>query len=327
MNSYSTNSILRKGLIDWYKEYKRDLPWRHTINPYQIWISEIILQQTRIDQGLSYYERFISDFPDVASLAAAPLEKVLKDWQGLGYYSRARNLHETAKRIVSDFGGQFPDNYEQLLKLKGIGTYTAAAIASFAYKQPHAVLDGNVFRVLSRLFLIDTPIYSTKGKKEFAALAETLLDPDQPDTYNQAIMDFGALQCTPSNPGCENCPLSALCLAYKAGCTTDLPVRKITLPKQDRYFYYLVCHDSQQTWLKERTAKDIWQHLWEFPLVETEQEIAIDELLGKAEVVDWIGQSSTVHTIARFRHVLSHQIIHATFIPVSVTNITGLSGD
>jgi len=327
MNSLSNVSIIRKTLLDWYVDNQRDLPWRHMTDPYKIWLSEIILQQTRIEQGLSYYERFVTNFPDVRALADAPLTEVLKCWQGLGYYSRARNLHTTARQLVNDFQGQFPASYDELLKLKGIGAYTAAAIASFSFQLPHAVLDGNVFRILARLFLIETPIHTTAGKKQFTVLAGQLLDPLHPDTYNQAIMDFGALQCTPANPDCGHCPLCWQCMAYKQDCVATLPVRKTETTKRNRYFYYIACHDEKHTWLHERMGKDIWQHLWEFPLVETTEETTLENLLKRPDVSSWTGQVSILQKPVSFRHILSHQIIHATFIPVQVADSRQLNAD
>ena len=210
-------------IISWYLEFKRDLPWRNTTNPYNIWLSEIILQQTQVKQGLPYYEKFITHFPTVESLANADEEQVLKLWQGLGYYSRARNLHFAAKQIAES--GSFPTNYKAILELKGVGEYTAAAIASFAYKLPHAVVDGNVFRLLSRVYGVDIAINSTEGKKYFSKLANTLLDTKRPDTHNQAIMEFGAMMCKPKNPNCEQCPLSNECIAFNSNSIEAFPVK------------------------------------------------------------------------------------------------------
>lgn len=325
MNSASVISIVRTLLIDWYRTHQRDLPWRHTTDPYPIWLSEIILQQTRIEQGLSYYHRFVTTFPTVNDLAEAPLTEVLKCWQGLGYYSRARNLHETAKFIAFECGGVFPKTHKELLTLKGVGAYTAAAIASFAYKQVHAVVDGNVYRVLARVFLIDTPIHSTAGKKQFAELADALIDPSCPDTYNQAIMDFGATQCTPGQPNCGQCPFIEICLAYKNNCVDTLPVRKTEAPKRERFFTYFVCRNGSMTWLRERVTNDVWRHLWEFPLVETAEDLPLESLLEQPEAKALLGESPIVHLPVQLKHVLSHQLIHARFIPVDVlfTELTG----
>lgn len=319
MNSASVLSAFGTLLIDWYRTHQRNLPWRHTTNPYPIWLSEIILQQTRIEQGLSYYHRFVSTFPTINDLANAPLTEVLKCWQGLGYYSRARNLHETAKFIAHNRGGVFPATYEELLTLKGVGAYTAAAIASFAYRQVHAVVDGNVYRVLSRVFLIDTPIHSTTGKKQFAELAGALIDPSCPDTYNQAIMDFGATQCTPGQPDCAHCPLAEICLAYINDCVGKVPIRKTEAPKRERFFNYFVCRNGSLIWLRERLTNDVWRHLWELPLVETSENLPIERLLELPEARALLGESPVIHTPVLLKHVLSHQIIHARFIPVNVT--------
>jgi A/G-specific adenine glycosylase len=303
-------------LIDWYFKECRTLPWRETNDPYHIWISEIILQQTRVDQGLSYYRAFVERFPDLTSLASAPLADVLKQWQGLGYYSRARNLHQTAIQLVENYQGTFPDTYEALIKLKGIGPYTAAAIASISFKKPYAVVDGNVFRVLARLLMIDTPIYTTAGKRLFAEIATSWLDRERPDWHNQAIMEFGALQCLPANPHCAHCPFQEECLAYRFQRVAELPVRQPAKSKRVRNFYYFVFQDQRHTWLTERTQKDIWQHLWEFPLIESEEELSLEDLLNRDEVNKWLTPSSQVGTPVCFDQALSHQLIHATFIPV-----------
>jgi A/G-specific adenine glycosylase len=212
-------------IIKWYKKNKRDLPWRRTKNPYQIWLSEVILQQTRVDQGMDYYLRFTKEFLNIDELARAKEDKVLKLWQGLGYYSRARNLHATAKMVSRQYKGEFPSSHDEILKLKGVGEYTAAAIASFAFDQCYPVVDGNVFRVLSRVFAIETPIDSGLGKKEFYSLAKELIDPSQPALYNQAIMEFGAIQCKPKNPDCYNCPLKGMCLAHSKKMVERLPIK------------------------------------------------------------------------------------------------------
>lgn len=319
MNPSSTPSLFRIRLIQWYEAHKRDLPWRHTEDPYRIWLSEIILQQTRIEQGLSYYHRFVSTFPSVHDLAEAPLTEVLKCWQGLGYYSRARNLHETAGQIAFERNGEFPDTYEELLTLKGVGAYTAAAIASFAFKRAHAVVDGNVYRVLARIFLIDTPIHGMAGRKQFAELANTLIDPDSPHIYNQAIMDFGATQCTPGQPDCNRCPFSDCCLAWINKCVDLLPVRKTEAPKRVRFFNYFVCRQGSTTWLRERVNNDVWKHLWEFPLVETSEDLPLETLLEHPEAKEFLGDSAVVHTPVSLKHILSHQVIHTRFIPVDVT--------
>ena len=234
-NELETSRLLR----DWYRIHKRELPWRESSDPYIIWISEIILQQTRVVQGMDYFLRFTERFPDVASLASAEEDEVLKYWQGLGYYSRARNLHAAAKDIMKRFDGIFPGRYEDVISLKGIGEYTAAAIVSFVWNQPYPVVDGNVFRVLSRLFAVDTPIDTPRGKKAFTELAGLVMDPRYAGQHNQAIMELGALQCVPQNPDCEACPLKERCAAYGTGDVQTYPVKQKKTKTRDRYFHYL----------------------------------------------------------------------------------------
>ena len=297
-------------IADWYRLNKRDLPWRNTKNPYFIWLSEIILQQTRVAQGLSYYLKFIEHYPTIVDLANASEQDILNDWQGLGYYSRARNLHSTAKIISFDFGGVFPDKHEQILKLKGVGEYTAAAIASFSFNLPFSVVDGNVYRVLSRVFDIDLPIDSLEGKKYFSKLAQELLSIENPAIHNQAIMEFGAIQCLPSNPNCEICPLNDKCLAFGAGTIDVRPIKSKKTKVRNRYFHYMIFHKGNKTILEKRKEKDIWQHLYQFPLIETETEKTFSEMkvlfkekLG-FEPVDFSKQEV---------HILSHQKIYAHF--------------
>jgi A/G-specific adenine glycosylase len=302
-------------LISWYRQHKRDLPWRGITDPYPIWLSEIIMQQTRVEQGTAYYEAFLANFPTLKDLAKAPLDRILKLWQGLGYYSRARNLHEAAKSMMVSHKGQFPRTYEEILKLKGIGEYTASAISSFAYNEPHAVVDGNVYRVLSRVFGIDTPIDSTAGKKEFKALAQELLDKSNPGIFNQALMEFGATQCKPRNPDCPNCIFFLSCVARKKRTVDLLPVKANKTKVRDRYFNYLVVFNKDKTWLRKREAKDIWEGLYDFPLIEsakskTENQLMAStvwkELFAKGKVV--IKRESIV-----YKHILSHQRIFAKF--------------
>ncbi len=266
-------------LIGWYRAHRRELPWRETTDPYRIWISEVILQQTRVAQGLGYYLRFVGRFPDVRTLAEAPEDDVLRHWQGLGYYSRARNLHAAARQIVERFGGTFPATHAEVLSLPGIGSYTAAAICSIAYRQPYAVVDGNLYRVLSRLFDIDLPIDSGQGQRYFAALAQELLDTERPDLHNQAMMEFGALQCVPRSPRCTECPLSDRCLALARGRVEQLPVKKGRTEVKARYFNYLDLRCGAETVLVQRTGHDIWRGLYEYPLIETDREVEFDELL------------------------------------------------
>ena len=267
-------------IIRWYNKNKRDLPWRETRNPYLIWLSEIILQQTRVEQGLSYYLRFAEKYPTVKSLAASKEDDVLKLWQGLGYYSRARNLHQTAKRIVDEFSGKFPTDYSSILSLKGIGDYTAAAIASFAYDQKYPVVDGNVFRLLSRHFEMKTPIDTSAGKKEFTEMADGLMMNYPPAIFNQAIMEFGAKVCRPANPDCLKCPLNATCFSFKNKTVHLFPIKKNKTKTKKRYFNYIVIGDKNKFFIKKRIEKDIWQGLYDFPLIETKKRI--DEAVGGA---------------------------------------------
>ena len=303
-------------LIAWYAVHKRDLPWRNTDNPYLIWLSEIILQQTRVAQGLDYYLRFAERFPSPAALADASEDEVLKFWQGLGYYSRARNLHAAAKSM----NGVFPSTYEGVLALKGVGEYTAAAVCSFAYRMPYAVVDGNVYRVLARLFAAETPVDSSAGKKYFTSLAQELLDKKRPDVYNQAIMDFGALQCVPASPACSVCPFTGDCKAYAAGTVEKLPVKAQKTKVSSRYFHYIYVVQGADTWLHKRTANDIWKNLYELPLLETSSPSSAHELAALPEAVRWFGAHANLLPLGKpIKHVLSHRVIHARFYRLSVS--------
>lgn len=263
----------------WYKINKRDLPWRDTKNAYIIWLSEIILQQTRVEQGLPYFHKFLERYKSVTEFADASEDEILKLWQGLGYYSRARNMHATAKIIKNEHNGVFPCNYETLLKLKGVGEYTAAAISSFSANEKHAVVDGNVYRLLSRYFGIETAIDSTIGKKEFKKLAYELLEQAEPFLYNQAVMEFGAIQCKPSSPNCANCPLRLNCYAYQHEMVDKLPVKDKRTKVKERFFNYLVVKDGTKVLLNKRIAKDIWQNMYDFPLIETAERLTESELI------------------------------------------------
>lgn len=312
MQYFCSMNIFTETLLAWYAENKRELPWRGTTDPYRIWISEIILQQTRVAQGYDYFLRFMERFPDVAQLAEASEDEVLKYWQGLGYYSRARNLHEAAKSM----NGRFPETYEGVRALKGVGDYTAAAICSIAYNMPYAVVDGNVYRVLSRYLGIDTPIDSTEGKKLFAALADEMLDKVHPGTYNQAIMDFGAVQCTPQNPACLYCPLADSCSALSQGRVLSLPVKQHKTKTTDRYFNYLLVRQGDGIYIHKRTGNDIWKNLFELPLVETEADLAEDDFRVLPQVralMDEAGQPLLRCVCRGVKHVLSHRVIHANF--------------
>lgn len=317
--------LFSKILIDWYLQNKRDLPWRYTQNPYHIWLSEIMLQQTRVNQGLPYYMKFTEAFPTVFDLANASEEQVLKLWQGLGYYSRARNLHFTAKEISLKYNGNFPDSYKTLLQLKGVGEYTAAAIASFSYKEVVPVVDGNVYRVLSRVFDIKSDIASSSTKKEFFQLSQSLISTKDPDVYNQAIMEFGALQCVPQNPICESCVLNHTCLAKKNNTVKELPFKSKKTKVRDRYFNYAVIKDSRNYIVfQQRLSKDIWQNLYEFPLIETAEEINTAKFLTLLKVNDFadlkiknIIENDHLNTI----HKLTHQKLYINFRIVEVEDI------
>jgi len=306
-----------KPLILWYLKNRRSLPWRKSKDPYRIWLSEIILQQTRIAQGTEYYEKFTTEFQTVFDLAAASEEQVLKLWQGLGYYSRARNLHESAKYIVSELHGEFPESYKDLIQLKGVGDYTASAVASIAFDLPHATVDGNVYRVLSRFYGINTPIDSSQGIKEFKSLAQDLLDPDQPGNHNQAVMELGALVCSPKSPKCGDCPLRRNCYAHLAAETHLFPIKKGKTKVRKRYFNYLVLDSSHGlTRIKKRTGRDIWKHLYEFPLLESSESTVDPEHLENQVVNEFdLGES---YGLRKFNsdtiiHKLSHQELHLDF--------------
>ena len=311
-------------LLDWYAREGRDLPWRRTRDPYRIWLSEVILQQTRVAQGTEYYLRFTERFPDVASLAAAPEDEVLKLWQGLGYYSRARNLHAAARQVVERFGGRFPVALEEVRSLRGVGDYTAAAIWSAAYDAPCAVVDGNVYRVLARLFDLDAPIDSTAGKRAFAELAQLQLDTAHPGRYNQAIMDFGALRCTPSSPRCEACPLAGRCLALAAGTVAARPVKQGKTRVRDRWFNYLHVSSGDRTLLRRREGRDIWQGLYEFPLIETEGPAELPELVRLPQFRELLGDAPwhLVRSIPLPKHQLSHQTLHAVVHRIETPSLT-----
>lgn len=321
MENYNISMRLR----EWYDSHKRDLPWRSTRSPYLIWVSEVILQQTQVAQGLDYYNRFVRRFPDVASLAAADEDEVLRYWQGLGYYSRARNMRMAAIDVMSRYGGSFPERYEDVLSLKGIGEYTAAAIVSFAWNKPYPVVDGNVFRVLSRLFAINTPIDSGQGKKVFSALAASLLDPANAGTHNQAIMELGALVCTPRDPDCEACPLVDACLAYAAGEATSYPVKRGKINRRTRHFLYLYIICKGKTWLRRRQKGDIWTGLYEYPLIETETALPVERLGERDEVLALLGKEGNARILeikAGVKHVLSHQLLFLTFVKVEIDEPT-----
>lgn len=315
--------IFSNLLIQWYLQNKRDLPWRNTVNPYIIWLSEIILQQTRVAQGMPYFIKFTEAFPTVFDLASSDEEKVLKLWQGLGYYSRARNLHKTAQQVAFEYEGVFPKDYLGLLKLKGIGQYTAAAIASFSYNEDVPVVDGNVFRVLSRYFDIDTDIASSGAKKEFTDLANELLPIGKANIFNQAIMEFGALQCVPKNPDCTICIFNSSCLALQKKKVTQLPVKLKKLKVTKRYLNYLVFSDEdKKTSIQKRTAKGIWHNLYEFPLLETqnqEEEEVIISLIRNNTLISNPIDVIELLTPQSITHKLSHQHLTIKFWEVKVS--------
>ncbi|MBP8823431.1 MAG: A/G-specific adenine glycosylase [Flavobacteriales bacterium] len=308
----STPSWFSRQLLPWYRAHHRALPWRTTKEPYRIWLSEVILQQTRVDQGLGYWLRFTERWPTVAALAKAREDEVLKLWQGLGYYSRARNLLAAARQVVQEHGGIFPGSHAELLRLKGVGDYTASAIASICFSRPEAVVDGNVFRVLARFAAIATPIDSTSGRKHFKALATQLLDPGNPGDHNQAVMELGAMVCTPRDPKCPGCPIQAQCAAFATGTIAGLPVKQGKTKSRDRYFNYLHIAAKGGVYLCQRTGRDIWQGLFEPPLIESGKPLdraAFTRVLEKQLGKGWIIETR----VARPPHVLSHQVVHAVF--------------
>ena len=307
-------STFSKTILHWYSKNKRPLPWRNTRDPYKIWLSEIILQQTRVAQGLPYYHRFIENYPEVHQLAAASESEVLKLWQGLGYYSRARNLHFTAKTIAVNYNGKFPDSYRELLKLKGIGDYTASAISSICFNEARPVVDGNVYRVLARYFGVDLPINSSEGIRYFKKLAVEVMDATSIADYNQAIMEFGALQCTPQRPMCDQCPLNNGCMALQQAKIAMLPVKLKKNKVTTRYFNYLVFIDQQgYTKLNKRTGKGIWQHLYEFPLIETDSLQEEAEIYGKVSSMEGKIKDFVLWKEDPVIHKLSHQHLITRF--------------
>ena len=311
-------NIIQNTLIKWFDDNRRDLPWRHDPTPYQVWLSEVILQQTRVNQGMDYYLRFIERWPTVIDLAKASEEEVLKMWQGLGYYSRARNLHHCAKQVVEEYGGQFPADYEKLKQLKGIGDYTAAAIASIAFNLPYAVVDGNVYRVLARLYEIDTPININDGQKLFARLANEILNREQPGLHNQALMEFGALHCTPKNPNCLLCPLQAQCLAFEHQTIMQRPVKLQKVKVSTRYFNYLVIRINDSVYLHKRSDDDIWKNLYDFPCIESGKPMSVEEVVDTEEFQQLLeGNSFKITKVSPIHtHKLTHRTILAQFIEI-----------
>jgi A/G-specific adenine glycosylase len=305
-------------LVQWYLKNKRDLPWRDTTNAYVIWLSEIILQQTRVEQGLPYFNRFVETYPDIVQFAAADEGEILKLWQGLGYYSRGRNMLKTAKMVNELYGGRFPDRYELLLKLKGIGEYTAAAIASFSANEPHAVVDGNVYRVLARFFGIYEPVNSSKGKKVFQLTADELLNKQQPGLHNQAMMEFGAMLCKPKNPGCGVCPVKQGCYALQNNVVAVLPVKLKKLKVRERFFNYFFVTDGEQILMNKRGETDIWANMYDLPLIETASLTTIDELMTLPEFFDFFGGDAQIENVGQvYKHILTHQRLFVRLIKLN----------
>lgn len=315
------------NIYKWYTKNQRTLPWRTTTDPYKIWLSEIILQQTRVAQGMYYYLQFLERFPTIYDLANAGEDEVLKLWQGLGYYSRARNLHETAKNVVTNYDGIFPRNYHEIKNLRGIGTYTAAAIASIAFGLPYPTIDGNIYRVLARFFGISNPADTTQGKKIFEEIARELIQDKNPGFHNQALMEFGALQCVPKSPDCGNCPVRTTCFAAIHKKVAELPVKTKKTKQRNRYFYYFFLESGENTWLEKRKKNDIWKNLYQFPLMETQQELT-DEAMTKIQPAFLNGKNFNLKSISSSKkHILSHQVIFARIIHLEVEKTLQLNGD
>lgn len=319
--NYDLKKKFTSLLLKWNEENNtRQMPWKGEKDPYKIWLSEIILQQTRVEQGLNYYNKFIKTFPDIHKLANAAETKVFKLWEGLGYYVRCRNIIVTARYISKELKGEFPDTYEKIKSLKGIGPYTASAIASFAFDLPYAVVDGNVFRVLSRFFGINKPIDSTKGKSFFSELANELLNKKRSAVYNQAIMDFGAVVCKPALPLCAKCVFNKKCVAYLHGTVNELPVKEKKINIKKRWFYYLVMEYQNMVIIQQRTTKDIWRQLYEFPLVEVANKTSQSKILQQVERKRWLKNKSyeVLDISPLLKQKLSHQLIYGQFIKVKL---------
>ncbi|MCB0667771.1 MAG: A/G-specific adenine glycosylase [Saprospiraceae bacterium] len=305
---------MRNALLQWSRENPRSLPWKKDKNPYQIWVSEIILQQTRVEQGLPYYHRFMERYPTVETLAATSEDELMKIWEGLGYYRRAQHMLHSARIIVEQYNGEFPSNYEDILRLKGVGDYTAAAVASFAFDLPQVVVDGNVIRVVSRLFAIQDPVDTRATSQRIYDLANQLLDRNDPSFFNQAIMDFGALQCRPANPDCISCPLNFSCTSFQKGIVNLVPLKGKKKAKKIRYFYYIVPTLGNKLYVRKRDKADIWSGLFEFYLIETNNETSWSTVLKKIDLPIISSEGWT----GRYKQTLSHQIIHAEFLPVEL---------
>lgn len=312
------NKWFSERILRWYSANKRDLPWRNTNDPYKIWLSEIILQQTRVDQGISYYHHFITKYPTVKHLAIADQEDVLKSWEGLGYYSRARNLHASAQHVYNELNGEFPTTYIELIKLKGVGPYTAAAISSICSGESNAVVDGNVYRVLSRAFGITEPIDSTLGKKVFQSLANELIDPNHVGEYNQAIMEFGATHCTPKNPSCRTCIFVDKCICLSTGKVDQLPIKKGKTKIRERYFEYFAFSGDGNTFVEKRLQNDIWQGLFQFPMLEFDSRPSVSQINSK--MIEIFGMKAEIELASNnIKHILSHQKVHARIWKVNIS--------
>jgi A/G-specific adenine glycosylase len=310
--------IFSDELVKWYNENKRDLPWRHTTDAYIIWLSEVILQQTRVEQGLPYFYRFAEKYPTVTDFAAAEEDEVLRLWQGLGYYSRGRNMLKTARMVQAEYGGIFPNKYDELIKLKGIGEYTAAAIASFSANEARAVVDGNVYRVLSRYFGITEPINSTIGKKIFQTTANDFLNKKTPALHNQAIMEFGAMLCKPKNPACGICPVRLGCYAFKHNATTTLPVKLKKSNIKQRFFNYFLFTDGDKILMNKRTESDIWANMYDLPMIETPALLSVDEIKAIPAGIEYFGPDFKINAVSETKkHVLTHQHLYIRFITLA----------
>jgi A/G-specific adenine glycosylase len=309
-------------IVHWYTLNKRDLPWRNTTDAYVIWLSEIILQQTRVEQGMPYFYRFLERYPDVKSFAAANENDILKLWQGLGYYSRGRNMLKTAQQVNEEYNGEFPQRYEQLVKLKGIGEYTAAAISSFSANETKAVVDGNVYRVLARYFGITEAINSTQGKKIFQKLANEVLNKQQPGLHNQAMMEFGAMLCKPKNPACGICPVHTGCYAFLNNAVNSLPVKLNKLKIRERYFNYFLIINKGQVLLNKRGENDIWANMYDLPMIETTELLPVDELFLQPMALSYLGKNVIVEEISPvYKHILTHQRLYVRFIKLKTAPV------
>ena len=313
--------IFSDTLIHWYRNNKRDLPWRNTNDAYLIWLSEIILQQTRVEQGRPYYYKFSEQYPDVKSFAAASEDDILRLWQGLGYYSRGRNMLKTAKIIAANFNGVFPTAHQDLIKLTGIGDYTAAAISSFSVNEAKAVVDGNVYRLLARYFGIETPINSTQGKKQFQVVADELINPANAGEHNQAMIEFGALQCKPKNPNCTICAFISSCFAYQNQKINELPVKLKKLKIKERFFYFFIIQKEQQILIKRRGNQDIWAGLHDLPSIEFNDRTNFKDVAAHQDFKNWFSKSPIIHSVSdEIKHILTHQRIYARFVHIENCN-------